>query len=562
MEALTGEQATTNRWRKLPQLDPVLTVALLAGLAFGLYGITWGNGESWNPDEMAFRALFSSKTLPFEPMNFYKPPFHTYFNYFLCVYPADLLERIARKLLGAGIDFDWIKILWARSLTIGLFLGAIALTFQITKRFYGLPPARIITLLFATSAGFVVEAHFLTADMPVLFWMLLAFYFIQSIVLSGQWSAYLWAGFLTGITTAVKYNGLGVGIAIPLAHLLRINPFAWRPALLDPKLYAGLAMVVVGFIMGNPFAIITFEKFIAHFWYNYKTTPVFDGSSAGTHSYGDFLYRFTEILGWPATIGFAIAALYGLYFLAKIPAHATEKQGFLLLLAICLLYYYKFGDFPRIETRFVVPIVPFFMMMAGPLLQQIKSQKTLILAALIGLVAYNSVCSLYVGKRFTEDPRMIAKVWVKENVPANSTVESMAYSPNLRTVPGLNLEIIGAPFITGRRSLFEQVFQNDPWMLERVQNREREDRIEWYQSTALMTRNPDYIAINSIYYERFFSGRVAELYASIRQFFQDLLDQNYPYKIAFDQTAQSSPPGLYPNKILFVDNRMIILKRQ
>jgi hypothetical protein len=209
-----------------------------------------------------------------------------------------------------------------------------------------------------------------------------------------------------------------------------------------------------------------------------------------------------------------------------------------------------------------MPILPFFMMMAGIFLQSIQARKKLILATLIVLVGYNTMCSLYVGKRFAEDPRMTAKVWIKDNISANSEIESTTYVFILNTLPDLNLEVVFSPFITGRRTLFEQAFKDDPWMLERVRAREREDRVDWYTESELNTRNPDYIAVNSLYYERFNSGKIAELYPSVQQFFKDLLAQKYPYSIVFDKTAEKSPTLFYPNKILFVDNHMTIFERK
>lgn len=543
------------------QIDRVLGVALILGFLFAIYGLTWGGGEDWNPDSMAFRSLFSSKRLPFEPANFYKPPFHTYFNFFLSTFPFELLEKVGQKLSGAPVNLDAARILWSRLLTVGLFLGSIALVFQMTRRFFGLLAARVITLLFATSAGFIVEAHFLTADMPVLFWMLLAFFFVQNIILQGRASDYLWAGFLTGVATATKYNGLAVGIAIVVAHLLRCRPFAWKPAILDAKLYLGLGMVVVGFVAGNPFALISFQTFTAHFLYNYRTTPVWDGSDGSGNSYGKFLLVFTDIIGWPAALILLGAFLFSLYSLFRRQGSDLEKQGMLLLLSVFLLYYYKFGDFPRIENRFVMPIVPFWMMATGPLWQQLQERRRLVTVTLLLLLGYNSLCSLDVGRRFAQDPRTAAQAWVKQ-LPKGAVIESSAYTPKWKQVSGFKAEDTRMPFLTGRRALFEEAFKHDAWMLDRVRLREAEERSDWFSAAQLQQRRPDYVATNSLYYERFDAEKIAQLYPSVQTFFKELLAGKAGYKIVFDRTTSTFPGWLYPQRILFVDNRMVILARE
>jgi 4-amino-4-deoxy-L-arabinose transferase-like glycosyltransferase len=135
-----------------------------------------------------------------------------------------------------------------------MFLGTIALTFAISRNAYGLFAARIIALLFATSAGFIAYDHFLSTDSPLLFWMMLSLFFAQRISASEKISNYVLAGFLAGISTATKYTGLAVGIAIVVAHLTKIDH--WRELFFSRRLAIGLAMVPIGFFTGNPYALI------------------------------------------------------------------------------------------------------------------------------------------------------------------------------------------------------------------------------------------------------------------------------------------------------------------
>jgi len=543
------------------RVDKVLGVALVLGLIFGLNGIQWGWVECWNPDQMAFRDLFQAGKPAFEPPDFQKPPFHTYFNFFLSSLPFQILESLSQSILHLSLNFKSVKLFWSRLLTVFLFLGSIALVFYITKKFFGLFAARIVTIIFATSAGFIVDSHYLTADIPVLFWMLVAFYFSQNICLNGQSSDYALAGFFTGIATATKYNGLAVGIAIVAAHILG-RTISWT--LLSKQLFLGLAMVVVGFLVGNPFAVLDYSTFIADFRYNYLVTPVYDGNITTEHSYWKFFSLFTEIIGFPGLILFTIAFLFSFYFLFSAQGNGKEKKGVLLLLSVFLLYSYKFGSFPRLEVRFVMPIVPFWLMISGPFFLKIHAKRNLILALLLILVTYNSLCSLYVGKRFAEDPRMSAQEWVKKNILAGNSIEDTNYTPNWNVIPGVNLTDRKILVVGGRRKIFEQIFKNDPWMMAQVRqrNQEQEGWQQLYSLEQLIKRQPDYVALDSLYYDRFFVlEKFALLYPSVQQFFRDLLAQRYPYKTVFDQVSQTPPPWLYPRKILFVDNRITLLKR-
>jgi 4-amino-4-deoxy-L-arabinose transferase-like glycosyltransferase len=196
-------------------VDPAVAIALLLALLFCLHGIFWGRVECWNRDQMALRDLAGLR-----PGQYEKPPFHTYLNHLLVVEPIKLPMRLAHVPQDRRNQANGAMLLGSRLLVLGLYLGTIVFAYAISLRCYGLVAARIIALLFATSAGFIAYAHFLTADAPLLFWMMAAFFFGNQIALSGKLSHYLWCGFLAGIATATKYNGLAVGIVLVVAHFL------------------------------------------------------------------------------------------------------------------------------------------------------------------------------------------------------------------------------------------------------------------------------------------------------------------------------------------------------
>jgi len=544
---------------RITKTNKILLLALFLSFSFSLYGLHWGWVECWNPDQMAFRDLFHPDKIPFNPANFKKPPFHTYFNFFLSEVPF----RIVRRIFHLSPDvFLSAKLLWSRSLTVFLFAGTIILSFQITKRFFGIFAAEIVVLIFATSAGFIVDSHFLTADIPVLFWMMLALYFTQNITFYGRRKDYVLAGLITGIATATKYNGLAIGITIVVSHILQLKSYTWKQILCSKNLLIGLCMVPMGFLIGNPFALIDYQTFINDFRYNYVIAPIFDGSTEPGQGYWKFLVNMQEIIGFPALIGSAIAVLFALFFLAIGRIRCREKQGIILLLAVFLLYYYKFGSFPRLPVRFVMPALPFWLILSGVFWQRLKSYKLAVATILCIIVTYNSISSFYVGKRFAEDPRMQAQAWVKDNIPPTASIDSDRYTPSWNLVSGIQLTDNRLAHVTGRRKIFEQIFPADAWVMKEIRKRQDDtDAVQGFTFTELMQRQPDYIAVDSIQYNRFLQEKPALLYPSMKKFYSELLEEKYPYKIVFDRTTPTLPKWIYPQKIEFVDNRIVILKK-
>ena len=543
----------------LKKVDGFLIFGIILGLFFCLYGLTWGRLEAWHQDEIAFQNIFHKGELPFNPKWFYKPPFHSYFNFFLASVPV----RIIGKILQLEPDLlNYAKVFWARTIAAMIFVASIILVYYITKRFFGIFPARAVMLLFASSAGLIALSHFLTTDIPLMFMMLLAFYFVQNIFLGGSKWDYVWAGLLTGLATATKYNGLAIGITIVVAHILSPGNLSWQKLLLSRRLWISLVAVPLGFIAGNPFAILDYRTFIADFIYNYVVTPIYDGST-GT-SYGKFFLLMTEIVGWPVFVVLLSSLAFGFYFLAFEKNASGEKKALILLWSVFFLYYYKFGQFARLESRFVMPVLPYLMMATGPLLLRIKPRQILSLF-LAGFLCYNVTCSFYVGKRFAEDPRIEAMAWVKENIPQGSSIESMRYSPEWNKMPGFMVKETRMPHqINNRNKIFETRLQNNPWVRYRLNQKLNnvQKTEDFFTAAALQRRNPDYIALNSLYYQRFYTEKGRQYYGGIAKYTRELLAGNYGYEILFDRQSKPVPQWIYPQKISALHNHITILGRR
>jgi hypothetical protein len=541
--------------------DGILCIAFIIAFIFCLYGITWTEGH---PDDMAFRPLFLPGKAPFNPGWFHKPPFHTYFNYFLSTLP---IETIGKVFNSSVSNIEFAKVVWSRVLTSILFLLSISLVFQIILKSFGIFSARIVALIFATSSGFIAYSHFLTADIPVMFWMLVAFYFSFNILSRAKLSDYLLAGFFTGIATATKYNGLAIGISIAVAHFLSCKSNSWKTIdwkqlFFSKKIYLGLFMVIVGFVVGNPFCLLDYQTFKSDFQYNYMVTPVYDGETG--HSYWTFFWHVLEVIGLPSFLFCLTAIGFSIILAVKKTNQRIQTETILLSLSVLLLYYFKFGSFPRLETRFVLPLVPFFLILSAVLWNQIKQNKIIVSALALTIIGYNIVCDFYVGSRFLDDPRTHVVSWAKENIPENSSIEADQYTPSLAGASGKNLKETTTPNVSGREKIFAQIFNNDPFIVGSEEDRKREEQqIAFYSLKELMKRKPDFVAFNSLYYNRFTEpGLKQDLYPTMNNYFQQLLAEKYPYKIVFDEESKHAPRWVYPREIDFLYNRVTIFARK
>jgi Dolichyl-phosphate-mannose-protein mannosyltransferase len=554
--------------RKLRRVDPLLVGALSLAFLFCLHGITWGRVECWNPDQIALRGLRALR-----PANYLKPPFHTYLNHVFVVWPATAVLKIARVPTERTKIANPAKLVGSRLLTTALYLGTVAFAYNIGYRFYGRFSAALIGFVLATSAGFIVYAHFLTADTPLLFWMLAAFWFAQQLTFAPNVWNYGMAGLVTGIATATKYNGLAVGIALVVAHFFTTRGESIRKIILSRQLGIGLVMVPVGFVLGCPTALYEPRRFWHDFIYNYTVTPRYGGQPDRT-AYLAALGRIPEIVGIPGGVLIITLAISScLLILRRRDLTDAATRGFVLSGAVFLLYISKVGVFPRTVTRFVLPAIPFLILMIGPALQTVERRKwsrTCGIALFLPVLIYNCICSYLVGERFNDDPRLAAQLWITKNVPQGSVIESSGTCPHWSKLPNFDAREINLgrphrpppaegettdlrlPHVSGRAELFRKIFPEwvQPYLVEKEKNPDE----DLFTAAALLKRDPDYISVYSWNYQ------VPS--EKVRKYYSDLIAGKFPYVIVFDAETARVPAWTYPRTIDFLAGRITIFQRK
>jgi hypothetical protein len=70
-----------------------------------------------------------------------------------------------------------------------------------------------------------------------------------------------------------------------------------------------------------------------------------------------------------------LAILSCLLILRRRDLTNAATRGYVLSGAVFLLYISKMGAFPRTVTRFVLPAIPFLILMIGPALQTVERRK-------------------------------------------------------------------------------------------------------------------------------------------------------------------------------------------
>lgn len=540
-----------------PGTDRALVATLVVAALLCLYGMDWGRVECWHPDQMAFRNLFSIPGEPFNPGWFYRPPFHSYLLYLLVQLPLDALGG------WLGMDPATLRparLIGARLITAAMFLGMVALAYRMVGAAFDRQSALLVALILATSAGLVMHAHFLTVDIPLAFWMLLSLWLMTGVPQDPRLGRSVAAGLLVGLATATKYNGAVLLAPLVLAHgllLLGQADTLSRAAVLA-RLITGLGAAGIGFVLANPYAVLDFERFADHVAFNAWVVPRYEGAASG-HGVSEYLAVHPELLGWPvallAALGFAAA------FWAAARRAGPSPRRVLAVLALGLLVPYALVTAwsPRVEDRFVVPVLPVLLLLLPFAWQGLAARRLWTLA--LPLVAYNLLCAGLVGHRLLADPRMAAQTWVQQNARPGDLVLSSFHSPRWGLLPGVRVKDRRLPMVTGLHRLLAPQIRRSPERWRQLQAYAGTDDTSAFRLEALGRQRPRLIAVSSEYYGHFQRAPMDRLYPEMRSFFEGLLAPLAGYRVAFDEVLGPSPVWVYPRRIPFVPERMTILAR-
>jgi hypothetical protein len=531
--------------RGLLQGRYLLSLAILLALGLSTIGITWGRYQDWHFDEIAYIGIRPDGMA----WHYLKPPLHTYLTEFLVIRPIQLVAQLFPASPEHPNRWLAITMVSGHLFTILLFCGSILLLYGIVRKSCGVKSASILALVMATSAGILQFNHWGTVDSPLLFWMLASLSFSIRASATGALSDSILAGILAGLAAADKYNGLGVAVALPIALLMHSG---WR-ALYRMPLILGCLAVPLGFLIGCPGAIFDHERFVQQFLYNLYTTPVYYGN---THKLGylDFLTSFPELIGLPASIALAGLVVATLLQLKKGSLLPAEKTVIACVGIVFIGYYINIGSFPRMEARFVLPVVPFALILAAPALQRIRMTDKLPSRVFSAIFLYNLICCVILGVRFLSDPRMDAQLFAMKNFSHNATVEN-TYAPEWNVLPGVSVQETKLTCDCGYDQRFTKIFGSNTVIRKGLKECASHDPADVFTVESLKLRNPDFIAFSWVTYVNASDPKTFH-------FYKDLEDEKLGYIKVFDKHLMKAPIWAYPRQSDALMPRMVILQRE
>jgi 4-amino-4-deoxy-L-arabinose transferase-like glycosyltransferase len=304
-----------------------------------------------------------------------------------------------------------------RAVTALFGAGSVLLVAGLGRDLFG---SRAVGLLAALALALhplaVLHGHYITADVPMTFFLLLSLIFSARLADRPSLRLHALSGAAAGLATATKYSGLIAVLPLAMAHRLGSRKLG-RPVSPGPLLLAA-ACLALAFFSTSPFSVIEWPRTLEgmHFIFDVKQEGQFGvARGASWSTYLPMLFASSPL---------ALAGLAGLLY-----ALWRRTAGDAIVLALAVPYLLTIGGSQSHSPRYLVPLIPLLLLLAFRLVVEAweatstrLARRALALATgLALLVALGQSVALARGLGLP-DTRTAARQWIEANVPAGATI--------------------------------------------------------------------------------------------------------------------------------------------
>jgi hypothetical protein len=390
---------------------------------FRFYHLNWDLGNYFHPDERNI-AMAVSRIHFFDQMD---PEFFAYGGLPIYLYRAtgELLIRLTH-------DSSWV-LGWDKINLIGRFYSALFSTltliplFFLAKKVFGEKVAYLTAFFYSCAVFSIQTAHFGVTESMITFFavsiVLISIHFFEKqTYING-----LMLGILCGLALAAKTSAISFLIAPGFTFLLlttnSIKKKAWKELpWLSLKGLTILCVTAFLFCLLSPYTFLSWDKFMESMHYEsgvvWGTIPVpYTLQFTGTPLYLFQLYNFLWQMG-------LLVFLLLVSPIALWKEKLKHKQLLFLFLIFPLGYFLYVGSWFTKFIRYMVPILPFFIILACVSLAYVMNRWKRVGKGIYLLVAASSIwwAMSFMHIYFAPQTRVLASSWIYSHIPTGEVL--------------------------------------------------------------------------------------------------------------------------------------------
>jgi len=414
-----------------------LALIVLLALGLRLHGIGFGLPSLNDPDEPLFMmtAFEMLKHRTLNPSWFGHPATTTFYALALVLLGVAGFSIGSGRYAGikafgdAAYADPGIAFLPARMLMAAFGVACVWLVHRIGRRLGGEKLGLIAALLLAVNAIHIEYSQIIRTDVQASLFMLLGALSALAIVRDGRRRDYVLAGVFAGLACATKWPA-----ALILANALGAGLWRWRQdggqGTRDLRLLALTAVAaVVTLLAVSPYLLLDWPAVVRNL--AGEARPIHPGATGGGFLFNLAWYLDHTLIASFGLVGTVLAGLGLITLVRAAPrdAAALLPTPLVLLAVIC-------GQ-SLLWERWIVPLLPFAALLAAHALVTLANGLRMRIGsrrerggampwleplALLVLIVPMVRAELVRGHERAHDTRQIAAAWVRDHVPAGSTI--------------------------------------------------------------------------------------------------------------------------------------------
>jgi YYY domain-containing protein len=396
----------------------VVAILVLAA-AVRLTNLAWDQTHFFHPDERAVASAILR--LSFRPLQL-NPQFFAYGS--LPIYLAKITSSVAATVDQWAAGYDGV-ILNGRRMSAVIGTLTVLVLIGVGRRLYGDAVGLLAGFLLAACALHIQNSRFLTVDVSLTFFVLLALAQFMRVSIDGRWRDFVLAGIAVGCAVATKFSAMPLLLPFGIAALhramveRRILPVAGRTMV-------GFLAAAAAFAVAQPYAWLDFKAFF-HDVHEQSQMVRNAGLMPYTVQYmgtPKYWYEVTQML-WgmgPAlgvTVVWATITRFGV-------AWRTRRAEEWILLSWVVPFFLISGWFEVKFPRYLLPIYPVVILWAAEWLVRRYRAGGVFgrLAAPVVGVATLLTAAAFVSIYLRPHTVVTASEWAYRHIPAGSRILS------------------------------------------------------------------------------------------------------------------------------------------
>ena len=486
------------RWWLNPRWWLIAIVVFAA--ASRLANMAWDQNHFFHPDERA--VAFAVQRLSFQPLKL-DPDFFAYGS--LPIYLAKATSSFVSLVDPHASSYDGV-ILNGRRLSAVFGTLTVLLTVVLGARLYDRSVGLLAGLLLAACVLHIQNSRFMTVDIPLTMFVLLALLQLVKVSEEGRTWNFVWAGVCIGLATATKFSAMPLFVPLAVAALHRYLVDRRFVTVVGQLTFAVVA-AAVAFAIAEPYALLRFDRFYHDIFEQsnmVRNAGVFPYTTQYMHT-PKYLYEIEQLVVWGMAPALGIVAVWAT--VARIGTALKERRAEdWVLLSWVLPFFLVTGWFEVKFPRYLLPIYPLMILWGSEwLLRKYRAGNWVgRIATPVVVVGTLAAAFAFMATYTRQHTVVTASEWLYRYVPPGSRILSQDWDEGFpMPLPGYN---------AGQYKVVPFGYYEQPDSSAKIQKLARELEAADYivfQTKRLygaVTQAPEKFPLTSHYFYQLFAG--------------------------------------------------------